>query len=488
MKSNCVIRKNTSVVHNFIMNIILTMSSFIFPLLTFPYVSRILSPVGLGKVSFATSVVSYFLIIAQLGIPTYGIRACAKVRDNREELNKTVKEIFYISMIMCVIAYVLLGASIVLIPKFQEEQKLLVIISSMILFTTLGVEWLYKALEMYSYITWRSIVFKLIALIAMFLFIHEKEDYVIYGAISILASSASGIMNFINLHKFVDLRVRYSLDFRKHMKPILVFFSMSCATTVYLNLDTVMLGFMKIDADVGYYNAAVKIKNILVSIVTSLGAVLLPRVSYYVENGEKEKFKDLAVKAIQFVYFLSLPLMMYFIIFAKQGVLFLSGEEYYSAILPMQCMMPTLVFIGLTNIMGIQILVPLGKEDKVLISVIAGAVVDLIINAILIPKYAATGAAIGTMIAEIVVFIVQYFSDKKLFAELFHSINPLKTVVATVVGMLASIWVSYMNFSYFISLVMSCICFAVAYLACLFILKEPFIEEIKGMIKKKLDK
>ena len=477
-------KKSKSVFHNFIMNIILTTSSFIFPLITFPYVSRILSPDGMGKVSFATSVVSYFLIIAQLGIPTYGIRACAKVRDNREALYKTVKEIFCISMIMCVSAYVLLGTTIVLVQKFQEEQKLLIVISSMILFTTLGVEWLYKALEMYSYITWRSIAFKLIALVAMFLFVHEKNDYVIYGAISILASSASGMMNFLNIRKFVDLKVHYSLNFRKHMKAILVFFAMSCATTVYLNLDTVMLGFMKTDADVGYYNAAVKIKNMLVSIVTSLGAVLLPRVTYYLENGERDKFKNLSTKAIQFVYFLSIPLLVFFVIFAKQSVLFLAGESYHNAILPLKCMMPTLLFIGLTNIMGIQILVPLGREDKVLFSVVAGAVVDLILNTLLIPRYAATGAAIGTMVAEAVVFIIQYASDRRLFGEIFHLIRPWKIVIATMIGVLCSVWIIEMSFSNLICLILASICFGGGYVMGLLMIKEPFLKDIIQKIKR----
>ena len=142
------------------MNVILTMSSFIFPLITFPYISRILLPVGTGKVSFATSVVNYFLLIAQLGIPTYGIRACAKVRDDKERLSKTVQEILLINFIMCIIAYVLFFCVLFLMPRFQEEKKLLLITSASILFTTLGVEWLFKALEMYSYITWRSIFFK----------------------------------------------------------------------------------------------------------------------------------------------------------------------------------------------------------------------------------------------------------------------------------------------------------------------------------------
>ena len=477
-------KKNTTVAYNFIMNVILTTSSFIFPLITFPYVSRILLPEGTGKVSFATSVISYFVIIAQLGIPTYGIRACAKVRDNKDELNKTVQEIFYISMLTCVVAYILLGLSIIFIPKLQEERKLLLVMSMMILFSTLGAEWLYKALEMYSYITWRSIVFKLIALIAMFLFVHEKNDYVIYGAISILASSASGIMNFIYLHKIVDLKKHYTLDFHKHLKPILVFFAMSCATTIYLNIDTVMLGFMKTDADVGYYNAAVKIKNLLVSIVTSLGAVLLPRVTYYLEKGERDKFKNLATKAIHFVYFLSIPLLVFFVIFAKQGILFLSGESYYNAILPMKCMMPTLLFIGLTNIMGIQILVPLGREDKVLFSVIAGAVVDLILNAILIPRYASTGAAIGTMVAELVVFIVQYFSEKKLFSELFRSIRPEKILIATMVGVLFSAWTLKMNWGNLQCLIFSGVYFFGSYILCLLLLKEAFLQEIVEKIKK----
>lgn len=477
-------RKNTSVFHNFIMNIILTTSSFIFPLITFPYVSRILLPEGTGKVSFATSVISYFLIIAQLGIPTYGIRACAKVRDNKDELNKTFREIFYISMITCGIAYILLAFSIIFIPRFQDEKKLLIVISTMILFSTLGVEWLYKALEMYSYITWRSIVFKLIALVAMFLFVHEKKDYVIYGAISILASSASGILNFIYLHKIVDLKKHYVLNFRKHLKSILVFFAMSCATTIYLNLDTVMLGFMKTDADVGYYNAAVKIKNMLVSIVTSLGAVLLPRVTYYLENGERDKFKNLATKAINFVYFLSIPLLVFFVIFAKQGVIFLSGESYYNAILPMKCMMPTLLFIGLTNIMGIQILVPLGREDKVLFSVVAGAIVDLILNALLIPRYAATGAAIGTMVAEVVVFIIQYASDRRLFGEIFHFIRPWKIVIGTMIGVLCSVWIIEMSFSNLICLILASICYGGGYVMCLFMIREPFLRDIIQKIKR----
>ena len=190
--------KQKSLKLNVIMNMILTMSSFIFPLITFPYVSRILLPEGTGKVSFATSLISYFSMFAQLGIPMYGIRACAKVRDNRQELTRTAQELLIINLIMSVISYVVLFIAIAFVPRLQSEKTLYVIVSFTIILTSIGMEWLYKALEQYTYITIRSVIFKFIALIAMFLLIHKKSDYVIYGGISILAASASNIFNFIN--------------------------------------------------------------------------------------------------------------------------------------------------------------------------------------------------------------------------------------------------------------------------------------------------
>ena len=466
------------------MNVILTVSSFIFPLITFPYVSRILLPEGTGKVSFAASVVNYFLLLAQLGIPTYGIRACAKVRDNKEALNKTVQEIFVISIIMCIVSYVLFLAALFCVPRLWREKELMIVTSASILFTTIGVEWFFKAIELYSYITWRSITFKCISLGAMFLLVHEQQDYIIYGAVSIFASSASNILNFVYIQKFINLKKRCKLELRIHMKPILIFFAMSCATTVYLNMDTTMLGFIKTDTDVGYYNAAVKIKNMLVGIVTSLGAVLLPRVTVYLEKKEQKRFEDLSVKAIQFVLFSSIPMLVYFTLFAEPSMLLLSGKEYERAILPMQIMLPTLLFIGLTNIMGIQILVPMGKESKVLASVIAGAVVDLVLNMILIPKYSVSGAAIGTVTAEVIVFIYQYFSDRELFQRLFSKINPWKIITATIASVCSSIWILKLNADLPVVLIMSCICFGGTYIMSLVILRERFILELFRIIKK----
>lgn len=471
---------------NFIMNAILTMSSVIFPLITFPYVSRILLPDGMGKVSFATSLISYFALFAQLGIPIYGIRACAVVRDDRDELSRTVQELFVINLVMSAVAYVGLFLALLFVPRLQDERALYLVVSATILFNAVGMEWLYKALEQYTYITIRSIIFKLIALVAMFLCVHEHGDYIIYGALSILAASASNIFNFVHSRKLVSWRPVGNLRFRKHLKAVGVFFAMSCATTIYTHLDAVMLGFMKTDADVGYYNAAVKIKGVLVSLVTSLGHVLLPRSSYYIQHQRMDEFWRITKKALHFVFLIASPLMIYFIIFARQGIFFLSGAAYAPAIIPMQIIMPTLLLIGLTNVLGIQILVPLGREKIVLYSEIAGAVTDLILNIILIPSLASTGAAIGTLVAEVVVLIVQLAALRKDVLSALKSIRYFRISIAIAVAACLASFVPTVLKDNFTVLAVSGSLFFCVYALLLLLMKEPLAVELVHQSSRKL--
>ncbi len=478
--------KSKSLKLNFIMNAILTMSSFIFPLITFPYVSRILLPEGTGKVNFATSFISYFTMFAQLGIPTYGIRICAMVRDDRKKLTRTVHELLFINLVMCVISYLAFFIILFTVPKLHEDKLLYVIVSANILLTTIGMDWLYKALEQYTYITIRSLIFKVVALVAMFLLVHEQKDYVIYGGIAIFAGCASNIMNLINVHKYIDLKPVGDYQIKRHLKAVGVFFAMSCATTIYLHLDTIMLKFMTTDADVGYYGAATKIKTILVSIVTSLGTVLLPRVSYYIKQNQMDSFRSVTKKALNFVFLISLPLTVYFILFAKEGIYFLSGKEYTGAIVPMQIIMPTLILIGITNILGIQILVPLGKEKYVLYSEIAGAITDLILNAILIPFFQSSGAAIGTVAAEFAVLLVQFYALKDEVTPMFKAIKYYKIIIALVLGVAASFWVPFLNFNSFVTLVISAVIFFAVYGVALLIMKEQLVNDIFNQVKSKL--
>lgn len=467
-----------SVKLNMFMNSVLTISSFIFPLITFPYVSRVLLPAGTGKVTFANSVITYFSMFAQLGIPTYGIRACAKVREDREALSRTVHELLIINLFMCVLVYAVFAISLFTVPRLRQDSVLFLIMGISIGLNALGVEWLYKALEQYSYITIRSIFFKFIALLAMFLLIHKQEDYVLYGGITIFAASASNILNFINLRKFIVLKPMGQYQIRRHIRMVTVFFAMSVSTTVYTNLDNVMLGFMTSDEAVGYYGAAVKIKNILVGLVTSVSAVLLPRASYYVDKGMIEEFLRILRKTMNFILLAALSLSIYFFLFAREGIIFLSGEAYEGAVIPMMIIMPTLVLIGMTNVIGIQMMVPLGMEKQVLYSEIIGAVVDLILNMIFIPKFGASGAALGTLAAEFAVWVWQMAAIYNKKARLYKDVSLIKILLALILSFLSTVWLKGAPLHTFTLLMFSFVIFFGVYGAVLFFTREKLTQEL----------
>ena len=491
-----------SIKKNFVLNALLTISGIIFPIISYPYVARTIGPVGLGKIDFACSNVSYFSLLAQLGIPTYGVKACAQVRDNKLELAKTVKELLVINLIMTFISYIFLIPAIMLVPQMRDEKMLHFIAGSAFLFNALGIDYLYRGLEQYKYITIRSIVFKFIAFFSMFLLVKAESDYIIYGGITIFAASASNLMNLIHSPKVISFRSTGKLNLKRHMAPIMVFFAMTCATTIYLNMDKSMLGFMTSETDVGFYGASIKIKSILVALVTSLGAVILPRASYYVENKQFDEFLRISGKALRFVFVVATPLTLFFIIYSRESILFVAGDDFTAAIPAMAIMMPTLLFIGITNILGIQVLVPIGKEKYVLYSEIAGAVADLILNIILIPRYKATGAAIGTVVAEFVVLLVQVYllygmrEQIKVLAE-FRTIQYKNIIISLIVACPVSLWVKFANISFmddnrlihnFVLLALAGITFMGIYYALMMLQKDKMMLEITDTLLGKLRK
>lgn len=471
--------KTHSVKFNFIMNAIFTMSSIIFPLITFPYISRVLLVERSGTVSFATSVISYFTMFATLGIPTYGVRACAVVRDDKEKLSKTVQELLIISAVTTAVTYIVFFVLLFAVPQFAAEKQLLMVVAVSIGLTAIGVQWFYNALEQYSYITTCAIIFKLVGLILMFLLVKEPGDYVVYGAIYVVGSFGSYVLNFIRLRKFITFRKTGTYELKRHIGATLRFFLLSAATSVYLNLDIVMLQFMKGDTEVGYYNAGIKVKTVLVSCVTSLGTVLLPRLSYYVQNGNKEAFHRMVRKAFNFVFVAATAVTIYFSLYAKESILFLAGEAFLPATAPMIILMPTVLLIGLSNITGFQVLTPVGLEVKVVYSVTAGAVLDFVFNLVLIPKFGAAGAAFATLMAEALVLIVQCVYLRDQIGGMLRGIQFWKIILASVLAAGAGIAVrAFTDLGVFLTLVVSAIAFFGIYGIILMILREKFIVEI----------
>lgn len=399
--------KQKSLKKNAILNLIKSIMGIIFPLITFPYSSRILLPEGIGKVNFANSIVSYFAMIAALGINTYATREAAKLRDNKIELTKFFKEVFLINLISTFIAYLLFFAAVFFIPKFSEYRVLLCVCSVSILMNTMGIGWLFTAEEEFGYITARSIVFQFISLGLLFAFVKTKDDFIWYASINVISSAGSNICNLFYSRKFINWKQKTKYNLLHHIKPIMIFFGMSIVSSVYTMLDTSMLGFLSSNVEVGYYTAATKLNKIVLVALVAIIGVLLPRLSYYAEKKDFSQLKELFNKAFNCIIVLSIPAAVGLFLLSKDLTLLLSGKEYLPAVPSMRIINPILIFISLSNLIGIQLFTPIGKEKITLFSVIIGAVINLVFNSIFIPLYGAKGAAIGTVIAEFSVTLVQ---------------------------------------------------------------------------------
>ena len=464
--------------YNVLLNGAFKALSLIFPVITFPYAARILLPEGIGKVSFATSVLAYFTMFAQMGVPTYGIQACAKAADNKEELSRTVHELWLISLVTMSFSYSIFFVFLAVVPGLQNERALLLAMGTMVFLKVIGTEWLYQALEQYSYLTMTSLVFKAIAIPALFLMVRDRQDYLYYGVLAVFALYAPGIINFVHVRKYIFIKFLGHYHIKRHVKQIFVLFAVSCASMFYTNMDTVMLGMIKDSKEVGYYNTAANIKEVLVSLVTAAGMVLLPRISYYVDKGMEREFKAICKKAIHTMLCAAFPVAVYFITFAKESIILLSGTAFLNSVLPMQIIMPAVLFIGLTNIIGIQVFVAMGREKDTLHSVLAGVAVDLVLNSIFIPLYGAAGAAAGTLMAEMAVFLVQYGYIKEAAGRLFEGVRWKKLIKACFVGVIASLWLKLVNLPAVFSLIFSAILFFGSYIGMLLWQKEPVAIEL----------
>ncbi len=474
--------KIRSIKFNFVMNFLLTASSFLFPLITYPYISRVLLVDGNGRISFAVSVLSYFSMFASLGIPTYGIRVCAQVRDDRIELTRTVQELLIINLISTAITYVAFFISLFAIPILREDKDLMIINSLSLILNTIGVNWFYSALEQYSYITVRSLLFKALSIVFMFLLVHNPGDCWVYAAITVLATGGSNVMNFVHLRQYISLKPVGHYNIQRHITPVFLFFGSAVASSIYTNLDLVMLRFLSTVSEVGYYQVAVKVKMLLATLVTTLGAVLLPRVSYYYQQGEIEAFKKITIKAFNFVMIFASAITIYFVMFARETVLVLSGPAFLNAVMPLQVIMPSILFIGLSYITGLQMLIPMMREHQVLVSYIIASVLDFVLNLLIVPYWKATGAAFSTAFAEFAVLVVQCVYLAPVLKSILGKINFAKIFVCLAVAAgatfaMKTFYLDGADFRNLLKLVYSAVVFFGVDLAMLVICKESFVME-----------
>lgn len=404
-----------SVKANYLFNLINSASQLLFPLITFPYASRIMMADGIGQVNFFQSIISYISLFTCLGIPMYAIREVAKVRDNPEKMTRITVEILLLHAFLTLLGYMAVAVICLTVTKVQTDIPLFLLLSATIFFTAIGCEWFYQGIEDFKYVAIRGLLVKLLSVVLLFLFVKTKEDILWYGAYTVLGVLGGNIFNFIRLRKYLHRDV---IDFRalhplRHLKPALHVFALNVVISIYLQLNNVLLGFMKDAEAVGYFTAATKIMMITMSISSSLGAVIMPRTSNLIAEGRMDEFRILIQKSYDFVLALAMPLTVGLIFTSPSIILLLSGEGFAPAVLTSQIVASNILMVGLSGVMGIQVLYPFGKINIVILCTLIGAAVNVFFNVLLIPRYGHNGTAVAYMLAEVAVTVSMFLIGRK---------------------------------------------------------------------------
>lgn len=398
--------KEPNVQKNTIYSVIKSVSAILFPLISFPYASRVLLTEGIGRVNFGNSIINYCSLIATLGITSYAIRECARVRNNREELSKVASQLFTINMVTTAIAYAFLAIALIFADALADYRVLIIVQSTNVLFATLGADWLNSAMEDFKFITLRTVAFQVLALVAMFAFVRKPEDYLIYASIGVLSGSGSNIVNMFYRRKFCNVRLVKEMNLKRHLPPILLMFSLILSQTIYVNSDVTIIGLFRGDQEVGLYSTAVKIYTIVNTMVASVAFVVMPKISYHYAKEEYDQINDLLRYGLGFIVTLGLPCLVGINVLCEDIIHAIAGEAYFGAIPALHILTISLAFSFLGGFITNLILIPTGKEAICLRTSIISAIVNLVLNLILIPKFGFVAAAVTTSAAEMVGFSI----------------------------------------------------------------------------------
>lgn len=418
-----------SIKRNFAYNVLLNVSRVIFPLITAPYISRVLEPDGIGLFNFANTYAGYFALFAVLGIPTYGIREVAKIHDDKAALTKLVSELISVSFITTFIVTLIYVTSIFLIGQLDDNRVLFLVSGFLLYFAPFRIDWFYSGLEQFKYITLRTVVIRTVSIICIFIFVRTKSDLLIYVILNVCGTICGDVWNYVKLLRSgIKPRLTF-VGLKKHLSPLFILFASSIAISIYTVLDTLMLGFMTDYQQVGYYNNAMHLSKAVLIIVTSLSAVAIPKMSQYGQAHEYGKVNDLANKSYSAVSFLAIPSAIGLCCLAPTFVPLFFGSEFGASVVPLMILSFLIVAIGLNNLSGVQILIGMGHDKLFLYSVLCGTVFNFVLNLALIPFMGAIGASMSSVFAEFLILgVTLWFVYRKTpvrimqYGEIFKSL------------------------------------------------------------------
>lgn len=482
--------KQRSIRFNYLLNVSRIGFGILVGLFTMPYVNRAIGVEGLGKIEYVNSIVAYFVLFSALGIPMYGIRETANRRDNIEERSKFVIELLCILFITTLLSYVVLFCFVINIDSLNHVKTLIIIMSSMIFFSNLGVEWFYQGIEDQKYITIRFFIVRILSLGLLFVFVKEPKDYMNYAIILALSSVGGNIFNIFYLRKYLDFRnISFkNLNLKRHFKPIMTIFIASVSVSIYVQLDILMLGSLKGNESVGYYAMANKLVRFVIVLITTLGAVLLPRLSYLFNN-DKDQYLIYVKKSLCFFLIIAFPFTVLFLTLAKDFTLLMGGEEFLPSVIAMQILSPIIIIVSIAYFIGYLILYPQGKEHIYTIAVILSAIGSVIANLFLIPVLGHIGTAIVAVSAEllgILIMIILYYKELSKLKLINYSL--LYYLLASFIMITVISLIGLFKFNSFVNLATSVIFGFLSFFLFLFFIKEEVLLSIISELKLKLQR
>lgn len=395
---------------NYIFNVFNQVLTLVIPFITAPYLSRVLEADGIGLYSYYDSLVSYFVLFASLGLALYGQREVSYWQRDRKERSKAFWEVFILGLLSTSISFVAYGCFI----AGRENKTLLLVLSLNIVSCSVDISWFFQGMENFKLVSIRNLVFKILNVAYVFIFVKNKMDLQMYALGVCGFSFLNGISLWFSLSKYVSFIPLKELRPFKRLPAVISLFVPTIAIQIYTVLDKTMIGVITNDAfQNGYYEQAVKIVRMVLALVTSLGTVVMSRTSLYYSNNETNKLKEVLLESYRFVWFLSIPLGFGLSIVSSNFIPWFYGPGYEDSIPLLQILSFLIIVIGVSNVTGIQYLIPVGKQWQYTLSVVTGACLNLALNSLLIPKYLAFGAAVASLAAEVSVSITQLLIVRK---------------------------------------------------------------------------
>lgn len=475
-----------SVKVNYLLNLINTGTQMLFPLITFPYVCRVIEADGIGQINFFQSIISYISLFTCLGIPMYAIREIARDRSDVVQMNRTAMEILLLHSMLTLVGYAIVAILCLTVPQIQVNIPLFLILSLTIFFTAIGCEWFYQGIEDFKYITIRGLIIKTVSVVLLFIFVKSKTDLLYYGCYTVFGVLGGNIFNFFRLRKYIHREniIFSELHIKRHIKPVLKVFSFSVVTSIYLQLNTVLLGFLKNALAVGYFAAATKVMQMLLMMSSCLGSVMMPRASHLIAENKEAEFNRLIQKSYDFTLAIALPMTIGLIFCAPSLITALCGVKFEHSILPSQIIAPIILMVAISNVFGIQVLFPKGKINIVTLCCGIGAVADLILNLCLIPFFSYIGTSIAYLGAEVATTVSMYFIGRKYIPIIYFKKSHLTYALGCIVMAFALYGLSLLQLPTLTILLLQGCCGVLAYFIILCICKDEMLVQILSKIKR----